>query len=186
MLFQMGLEDDLKTLGHADVEAGNHTQQPDHSYQPKVLPYGRSSKWPSVVIETGFAEQKTHLVKKTQWWIHQSEGDVRAVITISVNQKVREIILDHWHPVNRPTRGVPSRMVAESTQQVVISQGAGDDASIKVENAPFVVPFSSFFLREPLPGKEADFRWTKEQLETLGKNVWEDHPRSRTTGSKVA
>ncbi|OJJ43925.1 hypothetical protein ASPZODRAFT_145062 [Penicilliopsis zonata CBS 506.65] len=168
----MNLVEEIDFLANAHVYSGGHTKRPDQSYIPSVLPAGRSGVWPSVVIETGYPE------RSARWWLEESRGDVRAVISVSVHQKMRKITLTHWQavPPRRPTRATAGQLVAQGTQEVVITQ-EDKDSPIEVTNGPFVVPFSSFFLRDATPGTaEKDIEWSVDSLKLLARKVWAKHP----------
>lgn len=47
------------------------------SYMPKHLP--PESKWPTIVMETGYANSKRKLDLNARWWLNESEGEVKMV-----------------------------------------------------------------------------------------------------------
>lgn len=76
---------DLHSLGKAAKTSGSRIQRPDTAYRPMDFPAGRSDKWPSIIIETGYSEGKRKLVDHARWWLTESRGDVKNVLTISVH-----------------------------------------------------------------------------------------------------
>ncbi|OJJ42354.1 hypothetical protein ASPZODRAFT_77076 [Penicilliopsis zonata CBS 506.65] len=176
MFEEMGVTQQIRLLSRASVQSGNRTKEPDQSYVPKVLPAGRADHWPSVVIETGYSESKTHLVNSAQWWVEASDGDVKSAITISIEKRSRTITLTHWQPISRPTRAKPDRVVAEPWETVISQK---DNLSpINISNGTLSVPFASFLLRAATPDSaERDFGWTSAQLEHLASEVWERYPK---------
>lgn len=119
--------------------------------------FGRSSKWPSVVIESRYTDPRTTLQRYAQWWLRDSEGDVKGVITICIQKKKREIIFD-FTAINERHSATLSKEDATAETWVV--------------GAPFVIPFESLFLRPPVT-PESDVEFRAEDLEYIAKSVWE-------------
>ena len=54
-LTPMGLISYLRTFESATCEAKNGSvKQPDCQFLPRILPHGRTTKWPSLVVELAF------------------------------------------------------------------------------------------------------------------------------------
>ncbi|KAL4920760.1 hypothetical protein BDW62DRAFT_176173 [Aspergillus aurantiobrunneus] len=51
----MGLKYQIMQVGRSRVTMGDILKRPDISYRPFTLPAGRSSQWPTVVVESGYS-----------------------------------------------------------------------------------------------------------------------------------
>lgn len=104
----------LAPLGAAAVESPDRRKQPDLSYIPETLPFGRSSEWPSFIVEVGYSEFERKLKADATWWLESSAGDVRRVVTMKIHQRRQEIILSNWTMRNE-TPG-------DNRQKVILAQ----------------------------------------------------------------
>ncbi|CRL28005.1 unnamed protein product [Penicillium camemberti] len=50
---------------------------PGCQFLPKRLPCSRTTKWPSLVVETGFSETPSKLTSDAEFWLSESNGDVQ-------------------------------------------------------------------------------------------------------------
>ncbi|KAF7121833.1 hypothetical protein CNMCM5793_009386 [Aspergillus hiratsukae] len=139
------LEDQLQTLGRADVFTPSRIKPPDMSYQPVKLPDGRSNQWPSVVFQCAYSDADGKLANDARWLLNASGGDVETVLTISVWKKSKGITFEKWELISHPTRGDPGKMVPEVVQKVVLSKES--DEPVHITGAPLVIGFEKLFLR---------------------------------------
>ncbi|RJE20959.1 hypothetical protein PHISCL_06695 [Aspergillus sclerotialis] len=112
----------LRTIPQSAKESNGRTKKADQSYKPRVLPPGREGKWPSVVIHAAWSQPPKKLADDARWWLEEPAGDVKAALTIAVNQTIKEIKIEKWELAPRATRQNPGKRIAEVTRRVVVSQ----------------------------------------------------------------
>ncbi|EER45179.1 conserved hypothetical protein [Histoplasma capsulatum H143] len=148
----MGLEEDIGLDGTARVHGLQRDKESDCSYRPRILPAGRATKWPSMVVEVANSESQNQVDADAHWWFENSNGDVKIAVTISIQRTgTRRITIRRWETIGRPTRANPYRTVIKLMQEVM--------------------------LRRPSMPLEGDFLILDEALKELGQEVWEvrDH-----------
>ena len=164
---------DLHSLRKAAKTSNSRSQRPDTAYRPVDLPAGRSDKWPSTVIETGYSEGKSKLAEDARWWLTESRGDVKNVLTVSVHQTKKEIVIESWGWSGRPTRAESARRVPEVKQRVVITQSINQPVA-HVAGAPLTIPFEDLFLRQPVPSsREEDLVFNLQELKYMAYMIWQ-------------
>lgn len=106
---------------------------------PCELPHGRSDDWPSVVLEISFSETQSKLMSDVRFWLHESDSDVKIVLTLKIQRQRPEIIFEEWtinnregpaaHPRSRDTplaatseHLAPAQNRAGSTDKMELSQ----------------------------------------------------------------
>jgi hypothetical protein len=68
----MRLDSELLDIGAARVDDHPFKKEPDESWIPCTLPAGRTDKWPSLVVESGFSETLRQLQRDAEWWLCRS------------------------------------------------------------------------------------------------------------------
>jgi hypothetical protein len=159
-----GLRDNLQEFGTSSVEGATRHKRPDMAWGPMRPPKGRSPKWPSVVLENAVSERKRHLQTDVDFWLNESSGDVRIVLTLENNRKGPEIIISKWELAGGRTT---------CTQQITIWKQEKDGQNTTVENGPLVVEFEKLFLRQPTSARETDIELDDGQLQLLSDLVWD-------------
>ncbi|RMJ28426.1 hypothetical protein PHISP_00731 [Aspergillus sp. HF37] len=155
----------LVPTGKAEVKTASRTKKADQAFRPRERPHGRPKLWPTLVMVVEYHQSSAKLESDARWWLTESEGDVKTVLTISVNRKKPEIVIQKWGPASAGNN-FPSVL-----QQVVISRPGGHPETA-VANAPLVLPFESLFLRQPV-GVECDVLFTDSDLIWLAEvQVW--------------
>ncbi|GAD91908.1 hypothetical protein NFIA_050900 [Paecilomyces variotii No. 5] len=157
-----------------DGTTNGRTKKADKTYRPADLPQGRSTLWPTMIIEVRYSENKVKLAEDARWWLMEAGGDVKTALTISVHQVKTEITVEKWELTPRPTRQDSNKRVVEVTEHIVMSQN--EDEPIHVAGHPLMIPFDHFFLRPPNPG-EGDIILHKSDIETIAKMIWDVHPK---------
>ncbi|OJD14127.1 hypothetical protein AJ78_05502 [Emergomyces pasteurianus Ep9510] len=169
----MGLDNQLGLCGSARVYGPQRDKQPDCSYLPRILPAGRSTRWPSVVVETASSEGQHQVDADARWWLENSDGDVKVAITISIKRiGTRVITIRRWEGTDRPTRANPHREVAELMQEIKIVRQP-DGSRNRMGTAPLRLPFEKVMLHHPATSIEADILIPGEELEALSSKVWD-------------
>lgn len=158
-----GLKYALRDLKSSTIRGTAGAKEADFSWAPRRCPPGRSRDWPTVVLEVAFAESKSKLTSDVRFWLHQSNGDVKMVLTLSINRQVPEITIEKWESQN----GRHYR-----TQRLVISRG--ENGQIKVDGGSLVIEFIKLFLRPADVPEETDIEIDMEKLQLLGSAVWEE------------
>lgn len=170
----------LVSLGKADVATPTRQKQPDLSYCPLHLPPGRTRQWPTMVVECGYSESKAKLAADARWWLAESQGEVAIAITISVHNTRREIIMELWGMVARPTRADPAKKVPAVEHRVVVSQGKAPQqqkvnvATGATTTTTLTISFRDLFLR-PAETNEGgrDLVFSEQDLRSIAETVWE-------------
>lgn len=158
----MGLENALQRLSRTDTEGPSGRKQADGSWAPRRVPIGRSRNWPSVVLEVALSEAQSKLSSDVRYWLHQSQGDVKIALTLTINRQKPEIILEKWELQNdRQHR----------TQRVKISMGA--NKRITVSDGPLVIDFEKLFLRPSETPEKTDTEIDTDMLKELATMIWE-------------
>lgn len=161
----------LVMVGQAIVHTPSRSKKPDQSIKPLHPPSGRSTKWPSFVIESGLSESKSKLAADARWWLNESSGDVKTALTISVHRTKPELVIQNWRLEPRPTRADPQKSIPMVEQDIRITKT--QEGEVRVRNGPLIIPFENVFLRPPTAqAQEQDFLFTDQSIESLGRKVW--------------
>ncbi|GIK07793.1 hypothetical protein Aspvir_003462 [Aspergillus viridinutans] len=167
------LDDQLRTLGRADVITPERIKPPDMSYLPVRVPAGRSDCWPSVVFQCAYSDSNGKLASDARWWLNASGGEVKTVLAITVWRKSKGMTFETWELISRPTRGDIERKVPEVVQKVVVSKEKSDDAPVRITGAPLVLGFEELFLRPADEQKgEGDIVIDGDELAMVAEHVW--------------
>ncbi|QSS52441.1 hypothetical protein I7I53_08071 [Histoplasma capsulatum var. duboisii H88] len=173
----MGLEEEIGLDGTARVHGLQRDKEPDCSYRPRILPAGRATKWPSMVVEVANSGSQNQVDADAHWWLENSNGDVKIAVTISIQRTgTRRITIRRWETIGRPTRANPYITVIKLMQEVnIVRQPNGSITT--TGTAPLRLPFEKVMLRRPSMLLEGDFLILDEALKELGQEVWEvqDH-----------
>ncbi|KKZ68648.1 hypothetical protein EMCG_05734 [[Emmonsia] crescens] len=152
-----GLSLEMRACGATDVQGTTRQKAPDASYWPRSLPATRSAKWPSLVLEVGYSESASKLRNDASWWLTESQGDVRVVITLKIFRNHR-VHLEMWQFRDGATRPRPI-MTQETT---VTKSASGYSAS-----DPMVIHFQDLLLRPPAGNGERDIVLDRDDLQGL-------------------
>ncbi|EED14293.1 hypothetical protein TSTA_105050 [Talaromyces stipitatus ATCC 10500] len=157
----------LIKISTASIETDERSKRADRAYKPRRLPKYRDQRWPTLVVEVGYTEVRRKLANDTRWWLTASNGDVKTVVTISINQKYREITFEKWGP---NTEAPEQPVVLQSIQ---VQQDA-DLQHIKISGkCPLVLSFEAIFLRHPQTACETDIEFSQDELEKFAVDTWD-------------
>ncbi|KAK2741539.1 hypothetical protein FQN55_008294 [Onygenales sp. PD_40] len=156
------LAHELEFLESTAVKGSNRTKEPDASFQPSQLPPGRSDKWPSLVVEIGCSESERQLQRDAKWWLTDSQGDVKIVITIKIFRSQPRVRFELFRMGGSSAH--PRPLVA---QAVTVSRAKYQHLSASGE---LVIPFRDLFLRFPRAG-ETDVVLSEEDLEDMSRRA---------------
>ncbi|KAL2830229.1 hypothetical protein BDW59DRAFT_158561 [Aspergillus cavernicola] len=140
----MGLRGELSSVGAARVTHNNISKEPDSSFQPVHLLQGRPITWPSVIIESGYADSTTILQEMEDLWIGNSDRQVKVAIIMSMEKSRDRIVVEKWVPSSIPQRVSDPALrrrgqSAVHKQEVVIVQTP--DGQGAVSGSPPVIKF---------------------------------------------
>jgi len=167
----MGLLWRLKQLGSAAYEGLESSKEADYIWIPSPLRHFSCDDWPTLVLECGLSKLIERLEIEAGWWFHNSAGDVRIVILISVSHADKKVWIDQWELSTAPNPEVgkdspqPTITVPVKTCHVEMVDG-------KATGGPLRLKFNKPFLRDPRQG-EGDIVFTREDLQVYGAHVWE-------------
>lgn len=161
----MGISRDEIAFGMSTTyksTVGNKGKQPDQCFwSPSRYPGpGQQAGWPTLVIETGVSESLRRLREDAHWWFHNSLGQVRIVLVISICRRQRTVIIEKWqlappgtpNPLTRNMLNQLANIRPPLVQQPVSSQQPYPAREIQidpvsVQGAPLTLNFEAVFDR---------------------------------------
>lgn len=165
----MGLERQLQTFSGKTVKSEQKSKQGDHGWGPLRQPRDRSREWPTVVLEVAVSETEAKLKSDVRYWLYESRGDVKVVLTVAINRRAPEIVIEKWELPEDERR-------THRTQRVVISKTKTETKTeinqITVLDGPLIIEFPKLFLRPTMTPVETDIRIDREKLEALATSIW--------------
>lgn len=166
----MKMNDKLKPIGASTTKTNDRSKEPDESYMPISLPKDRSRQWPSLTVEVGVSESRTKLANDARWWLTESAGDVKNVITIYVRKSRHEITFENWNLVLGPNGSTFPRV----TYRTVLSRKRGSDDTEMNNELPMTIPFETLFLRPAEGPIEEDIKFEKDDMKHIAHFVWDE------------
>ncbi|PGG98269.1 hypothetical protein GX51_06917 [Blastomyces parvus] len=154
----------VKHCGAAGVQGTTRKKFPDASFRPRLLPAARSATWPSLVLEVGYSESAPKLKRDASWWLTESQGDVRAVITLKIFRYHR-VHLEMWQLRDGAARPRPVM-----TQEVTVTKSASGYSATD----QMVIRFQDLLLRLPAGNGEHDIVLNRNDLAELVELALED------------
>lgn len=119
-------------------------------------------------MEVAYSESAKKLANDRRWWLEASNGDVKAGISLSINQTWKDIIVEMWELVTSD-----SGKAAQCRQRVVFAQSSSKQYAITVTNAPLRIPFKSLLLRPAeLTGEKDSIDLTENDLNLMAHLIW--------------
>lgn len=113
-----------------------------------------------MVVETSYPASPK-LLSDARFWLSESKGDLKLVLTINIDNKMPKIQFETW-VLNDNGRICRDQVVT------VYKEGDG----ICVQGQPLVVEFEKLFLRSPGGLKETNMSFDGEMLEHIATCVW--------------
>ncbi|EYE95389.1 uncharacterized protein EURHEDRAFT_412207 [Aspergillus ruber CBS 135680] len=166
---RMSIVHGLVPDGSKRVVSGQYTKEPASSWHPATLPPSRDAKWPSLVIECADLESITRLRIEAEWWLTQSEGDVRVVVVLIIWPFRSGISLEKWVPDPDGNSGSNDSTTgkAKCVQRIELQCRSKNTASIEVNGGPLRLEFEMVFLRAPNSSRQRDIIVSEEALERI-------------------
>lgn len=148
----------LVPFGSAHIQGKERIKRADEIYQPTRLPKRRTKHWPSFVVEVGYSDAQRKLQGDVDWWMNESSGDVKSVVTIATDRTCKEITICQWNRMGEIYRNV-------------LSQDGERDVRASNQD-PLVIAFDDLFLRRP-SGIEKDIIIPVDELKDFAEDIWE-------------
>ncbi|KAI9931503.1 hypothetical protein ASPWEDRAFT_169653 [Aspergillus wentii DTO 134E9] len=128
---------DIQWAGNTTFQpTSSEGKQPDNCFLPPSRQgYGGQPGWPTMVLEAAVSESLPQLREEVKWWFENSEGAVRIVLLLGVEQAERTVFLEKWEQ----SEVYQSPYMA---QQVKITPSTADEASL-------CLSFAALFDRAP-------------------------------------
>lgn len=162
-LIPMGLDGAIRPLGSATIFGTGGTKEADGSWAPYRPPRGHPKKMPTVVLEVALSEPQSKLSSDVRFWLNQTNGNVKVVLTLTINRKRPQITMEKWELRNdRQHR----------TGRVDISMGT--NKQVRVDGGPLVIEFEKLFLRPAEDAREGDITFDTNMLEELATGIWKE------------
>ena len=114
------------------MKTSNRTKQANASWAPKVK---EGYEQASVALEVGFSETSAKLKKDTEFWLNDSERDVRMVLTIDIKRQSGSITITSWR---RGSSKVPPPRPRDHPEPVVVQEVKIERPAKDSEQEPFV------------------------------------------------
>lgn len=129
----------LLGLGQETIKGNQRWKEADLSYIPARLPVGRSDKWPTLALETGYTNSQGRLTANAEWWLSASNGDTKIAKTVDIDQKSRKITIKKFEYSD-----------TGNLQEESVTVQKPYNSNTQVLGAPLTIPFCKLFLREPV------------------------------------
>lgn len=155
----------LVATNRATVRGSTRSKEADISWRPLLPPTGRSNKWPTLAVEISWSEQRLKFEQDVDFWLSESNGDVKVALTISVHARGR-ITIESWELASAPAGGVSK---PHPTQRIEIVRNPAPNCS-PIEGQ-LTLPFQDIFLRDKQKD-ETDFTLTHNDMEDIATVVW--------------
>ena len=166
----MGLYRQLIDMGSTRFQGIFTSKEPDASFKPRE---SRSdpSAWPTFVIECGVSETLSKLKIDCQWWLENSNGDVKIALLMKISREHESIHIELWEMAPVPNLAIcrahphPTRMSLQKIQEI-------DIVGSVVTGAPLVLGFEKI-LERPMGQGEEDFVLLGQDLADMATYCWE-------------
>ncbi|KAJ5102097.1 hypothetical protein NUU61_004319 [Penicillium alfredii] len=164
-LTPLGLHKSIRYIESTTRVGENGAKRPDHQFLPKRRPKGRTDEWPCLVLEVGFSESPSKLVKDVRFWLHQSKGDVKTVITLKIDRSTPSIVFEKWEIDEDCGR-------KKRNQVLTVKKGENKHIHVQPPNEPLTIEFEKLFLRPPTIPGETDIQFDNEKLREIAEEIW--------------
>ena len=154
---------DLYSVGAGRFEVtGKTSKEGDSCYIPNT----RRGSWPTLVVEAGLSETLPRLRVEADWWLGNSDGQVKIVVLLEINKTRKEIRIEQWEiQPPEPTTGRNLAQVATLMNEVFI------DSNNVITGVPLKLDFRKVFLRPAVPPEE-DIEIGSQELTEWAENLW--------------
>lgn len=165
----------LRSSGPEVMKTKDRVKVPDACFSPvvNVSEDRQGNYWPTLVIEVGFSQCHGRLDQDAKWWLQQSEGHVRMVLTVSIERQGCEgIKIEKWVPSNCKESHHDHRYDSNGglvkAPSITICRGQNGKVAMMNGEEQLVIPFTQVLHREPQEN-DRDIVFEREDLENLAK-----------------
>jgi len=169
---------DYLPLGAGRFCGRRSSKEGDSAYKPSTRK--NANDWPTFVIESGLSESLRCLRSDAEWWLKNSQGEMKIVIVIAICLARTTIQIEKWElaPVaeRRPSaRAFPNNpdippqdrpQIPTKIQAITINPNSITGPT------PLVLEFQKCFLRPAVP-PEGDFIFTAQGLSDWAAYYWD-------------
>jgi hypothetical protein len=153
----------LLNTGRRSVRGQTRTKNADLSWTLRDPPGGRSLKWPTLAVEVAFSEPRRKVEQDADFWLRQSGGEVKAVLSITVHRHGK-ITIEKWDLL--PT---PAGIAPRPTQTIEIVRNPAPNCP-RIQGQ-LQLQFQDLFLRNKQK-EETDFIFSYDDMEEIASDVW--------------
>ncbi|KOS39962.1 hypothetical protein ACN38_g9192, partial [Penicillium nordicum] len=173
-IVQANLKGRAYPTGSGRVEGNMCYEEPDGSWIPSTPP-PTDNTWPSVVVEVAYSESPRRLHLDASWWLANSQGTVKVVILIVVDQERAKLTFEsiiNSQPIITLCNGRP-RFQPVTRQKVQVSRPPGGSTMpvTCVPAEPLHVSCEELLRRAPVP-PETDADIPVQSLIEVATQIW--------------
>lgn len=173
-IVEANLEDETQATGSGRVKGNMCYKEPDGSWIPSTPP-PTDDTWPSVVVEFAYSESSRRLHLDASWWLANSQGEVKVVILIFVDQERAKLTFEsiiNSQPIITLRNGRP-RFEPVTRQKIVVSRPPGGSTMPVscVPADPLHVSCEELLRRAPVP-PETDADIPVQSLIKVATKIW--------------
>ena len=150
----------LLPTGSANFRGSKRNQHPDAGWRPKYSAGGRTTDWPTIVIEVVWNERRVQVEEDVKFWLTESRGQVNVAVTVTVHSRGR-IYIEEWRS-RGPNRAVPRQKIE------IVRHPAPNCSRV---SGSFRVPYEKIHTQKR-PKNGSDFVLGLEQMESIADIVW--------------
>ncbi|KAJ5168071.1 uncharacterized protein N7482_003665 [Penicillium canariense] len=161
----LGMTSTLTPMTAANIRGRTRSKKADASWKPAEIPSARDTKWPTMVLEVKWSEPRSKLTQDMLFWLHESNGDVKVALTLSVHRRGK-ITIEKW--VLR--QGQSSGPDPHPVETVEISRPSNRQDPPKITGT-LTIPFKDVFLRVERAG-ETDLTLPTPVFEQMAREIW--------------
>lgn len=149
----------MSSTTHTD---GIMQQEPAACFGPFTLPPGRTTNWPTLVVECSWSESLAHIQWDANLWIGRCAAEAKAVISMSMTKGRDALVVEKGTPGNPPQTRSWSRFSASREQSVrIFRYGNG---AVWPAGGPLMIRFEEIFLPSPNSPSSRTLSLTKRHL----------------------
>jgi hypothetical protein len=133
-----------------------------------------------LVFEAGISETLARLRVDADWWLTNSNGEVKIVVIIWIVRAAKSLVIEKWCLQPR-SRAAPvtraNTLITTKIQELTIIQNPpipppqGTIPTYAVTGAPLILEFEKLLLRAPVP-PECDVIFTAADLQAWAAEFW--------------
>ncbi|KAJ5947632.1 hypothetical protein N7466_000647 [Penicillium verhagenii] len=173
-IVEANLEDETQSIGSGRMEGNMCYKEPDGSWIPPNPP-PTDDIWPSVIVEVTHSESSRRLHLDASWWLANSQGEVKVVILIFVDQGRAKVTFEsiiNSQPIITPRNGQP-RFQPVTRQKIEVSRPPGGSTMPVscVPAEPLHVSSEELLRRVPVP-PETDADIPVQSLIEVATMIW--------------